>query len=98
MRETPCRRSPAFWKLWLPSGLLSARMRKAAAPLLLVLICALTQCGCSVASSAVSRTIPLSPVLTSLRPVTLDGIEGAWMDWRDAQTLAVWIEDVETAR
>ena len=43
MRETPCRRSPAFWKLWLPSGLLSARMRKAAAPLLLVLICALTQ-------------------------------------------------------
>ena len=69
-------------------------MRKAAAPLLLVLICALTQCGCS----AASRTIPLSPVLTSLRPVTLDGIEGAWMDWRDAQTLAAWIEDVETAR
>ena len=73
-------------------------MRKAAAPLLLVLICALTQCGCSVASSAASRTIPLSPVLTSLRPVTLDGIDGAWMDWRDAQSLAAWIDDVETAR
>ena len=52
----------------------------------------------SFCNAAASRTIPLSPVLTSLRPVTLDGIEGAWMDWRDAQTLAAWIEDVETAR
>lgn len=41
---------------------------------------------------------PLSPILTSLRPVTLDGIEGAWMDWRDAQALAAWIDGVETAR
>lgn len=30
--------------------------------------------------------------------VTLDGIEGAWMDWRDAQALAAWIDGVETAR
>ena len=54
--------------------------------------------GCSAASSADSRTIPLSPILTSLRPVTLDGIEGAWMDWRDAQALAAWIGQVETAQ
>ena len=55
-------------------------------------------CGCSAASSVDSRTIPLSPILTSLRPVTLDGIEGAWMDWRDAQALAAWIGQVETAQ
>ena len=73
-------------------------MRNAAAPLLLVLLCALTQCGSSVASSAASRTIRLSPVLTSLRPVTLDGIEGAWMVWRDAQTLGAGIEDGVSAR
>ena len=62
------------------------------------MLCLPLLCGCSAASSADSRTIPLSPILTSLRPVTLDGIEGAWMDWRDAQALAAWIDGVETAR
>ena len=85
--DMPCRRSFAFWKRWRPSAL----------PLL-VMLCLPLLCGCSAASSADSRTIPLSPILTSLRPVTLDGIEGAWMDWRDAQTLAAWIDGVETAR
>lgn len=96
--DMPCRRSFAFWKRWCPSGLHSARMPNAAVPLLLVMLCLPLLCGCSAASSADSRTIPLSPILTSLRPVTLDGIDGAWMDWRDAQALAAWIDGVETAR
>ena len=65
--------------------------------LLFALLCLLTLSGCSVTGSADNRTIPLSPILTSLRPVTLDGTEGAWMD-RDAQALAAWIADVEAAR
>lgn len=96
--DMPCRRSSAFWKRWRPFGLRSARMPNAAVPLLLVMLCLPLLCGCSAASSADSRTIPLSPILTSLRPVTLDGIDGAWMDWRDAQALAAWIDGVETAR
>ena len=96
--DMPCRRSFAFWKRWHPSGLHSARMLNAAVPLLLVMLCLPLLCGCSAASSADSRTIPLSPILTSLRPVTLDGIEGAWMDWRAAQALAAWIGQVETAQ
>ena len=96
--DMPCRRSSAFWKRWCPFGLQSARMLNVAALPLLVMLCLLTLCGCSAASSAGSRTIPLSPILTSLRPVTLDGIDGAWMDWRDAQALAAWIDGVETAR
>ena len=96
--DMPCRRSFAFWKRWHPSGLHSARMPNAAALPLLVMLCLPLLCGCSAASSADSRTLPLSPLLTSLRPVTLDGIEGAWMDWRDAQALAAWIDGVETAR
>ena len=90
--DMPCRRSFAFWKRWHPSGLHSARMLNAAALPLLVMLCLPLLCGCSAASSADSRTIPLSPILTSLR------IEGAWMDWRDAQALAAWIDGVETAR
>ena len=93
--DMPCRRSFAFWKRWHPSGLHSARMLNAAALPLLVMLCLPLLCGCSAADS---RTIPLSPILTSLRPVTLDGIDGAWMDWRDAQALAAWIDGVETAR
>lgn len=96
--DMPCRRSFVFWKRWCPSGVHSARMLNAAALPLLVMLCLPLLCGCSAASSADSRTIPLSPILTSLRPVTLDGIEGAWMDWRDAQALAAWIGQVETAQ
>ena len=70
--DMPCRRSFAFWKRWHPSGLHSARMLNAAALPLLVMLCLPILCGCSAASSADSRTIPLSPILTSLRPVTLD--------------------------
>ena len=69
--DMPCRRSFAFWKRWHPSGLHSARMLNAAALPLLVMLCLPLLCGCSAASSADSRTIPLSPILTSLRPVRL---------------------------
>lgn len=96
--DKPCRRSFAFWKRWRHFGLRSARMLNAAVPLLVVMLCLPILCGCSAANSADSRTIPLSPILTSLRPVTLDGIDGAWMDWRDAQALAAWIEQVETTQ
>ena len=96
--DMSCRHSPAFWKRLCPFGLRSARMPNVAVPLLLVMLCLPILCGCSAANSAGSRAIPLSPILTSLRPVTLDGIDGAWMDWRDAQALAAWIDGVETAR
>lgn len=35
------------------------------------------------------------PILTSLHKVNLNGIDGVWMDSRDAGTLAQWIDDVE---
>ncbi|MEI3478401.1 MAG: hypothetical protein V8Q84_03990 [Bilophila sp.] len=44
-----------------------------------------------------SPIIPPPPVLTSLRPLTLDGTDGAWMDWRDAGTLDAWLESVGVA-
>ena len=64
---------------------------------LLVLSALVILCGCCAAGSGAGPTIPPLPVLTSLRPLTLDGIEGAWMDWRDAGTLDAWLESVEAA-
>ena len=91
--QTFLRLLEAVASLWASFRAYAERRRASAARDALPLLC-----GCSAASSADSRTIPLSPILTSLRPVTLDGIEGAWMDWRDAQALAAWIDGVETAR
>ena len=69
----------------------------AAGRALLVLSALVILCGCCAAGSGAGPTIPPLPVLTSLRPLTLDGIEGAWMDWRDAGTLDAWLESVEAA-
>lgn len=34
------------------------------------------------------------PVLSSLTRATLNGVPGVWMDARDAEALALWIEEV----
>ena len=51
--------------------------------------------GCSSANWAERTQIPSTPILASIRKVNLDGIDGVWMDDRDAATLAEWIYDVE---
>ena len=66
----------------------------AAARTLLAVSALVILCGCCAAGSGANLTIPPPPVLTSLRPLTLDGTEGAWMDWRDAGTLDAWLESV----
>lgn len=56
---------------------------------------ALDVLGCSSANWAERTQIPSTPILASIRKVNLDGIDGVWMDDRDAATLAEWIYDVE---
>lgn len=51
--------------------------------------------GCSSANWAAKTQIPSTPILASIRKVNLDGIDGVWMDDRDAATLAEWIYDIE---
>nr|DAH74835.1 MAG TPA: hypothetical protein [Caudoviricetes sp.] len=54
--------------------------------------------GCSSANWAERTQIPSTPILASIRKVNLDGIDGVWMDSRDAGTLAQWINDVEQVK
>lgn len=48
--------------------------------------------GCSLLNS--TREIPTLPVLTSLQKATLNGVQGVWMNSKDAGSLALWIYDV----
>ena len=97
MRGPECKSScassppwPRFWKL-------AGRGFVAAGRTLLVVSALVILCGCCAAGSGAGPTIPPLPVLTSLRPLTLDGTDGAWMDWRDAGTLDAWLEGVGVA-
>lgn len=54
--------------------------------------------GCSSVNWAERTQIPSTPTLKSIRKVNLDGIDGVWMDSRDAGILAQWINDVEQVK
>ena len=97
MRVGICKPSCASSRCWPRFSKLAGRGFVAAGRLLLVASALAILCGCCAAGSGAGPTIPPLPVLTSLRPLTLDGTEGAWMDWRDAGTLDAWIEGVEAA-
>ena len=55
----------------------------------------MTLAGCSLIRWGETKTIPSTPILKSMTRVTLDGVEGVWMDKDDARVLVQWIIDVE---
>ena len=97
MRGPTCKPSCASSRFWPRFSKLAGRGFVVAGRTLLVVSALVILCGCCAAGSGAGPTIPPLPVLTSLRPLTLDGTDGAWMDWRDAGTLDAWLESVGTA-
>ena len=97
MREPTCNPSCASSRFWPRFSKRAGRGFVAATRTLLVVSALVILCGCCAAGSGGGPTLPPLPVLPSLRPLTLDGTDGAWMDWRDAGTLDAWLEGVGVA-
>ena len=97
MRGPECKPSYASSPHWCRCWRRAGHGFVAAGRTLLVVSAFTILCGCCAAGSGAGPTIPPLPVLTSLRPLTLDGTDGAWMDWRDAGTLDAWLEGAGVA-
>ena len=94
MRGPECKCSCASSPRWSPFWKRAGHGLIAAARTLLAVSALVILCGCCAAGSSVRAAAGSSGLPPSLRPLTLDGTEGAWMDWRDAGTLDAWLESV----